>query len=170
MKQAGIILGTLAVVVGVILGAVYGGRTLWGSAEGESCSENFSCKPGHVCISRKCRMSCKADADCQAGWSCRPTSVSITKGGDARKGFKLDKMNICFSPQAMAPVLERERVQDLVKKRHDVRLQVIVQTVTTGQLTDAQFDAAWARIPEAELAATPVNALAAKVIAIARGR
>jgi hypothetical protein len=168
-KNAVVAVITLVVLIGVIFGAVYGGRMLWGSAVGEKCDDNFSCTPHSICISHRCRRSCSADADCQPGWSCRPTSVSITQGGDARKGFELSSVKICFSPESMAQVLGRERQVDIEAKKRDVRLEVIVKMTTTPpQLTDAEFEAAWARIVDEEKAAASVNALADRVLTIAR--
>jgi hypothetical protein len=173
---------TLVVLIGVIIGAVHGGRTLWGSDVGGKCDEDFDCKPGSICISRRCRRSCKVDADCQSGWMCRGTEVSITKGGDARNGFKLDTVNICFSPEAMAPQLARERMEKAAEderalerrirdKRFQVQLAAITKlTLKPPLLTDAEFDGAWAKIPAPEQATASVDALADRVIALARAK
>ena len=121
----------LAVVIGIIVGCVYGGRMLWGSDVGGKCDDDFSCKPHNMCISKRCRRTCAVDADCQASWMCRPAPVSVTQGGDARKGFELTSVKICFSPEAMAPVLARERQTRIEGTKRDVRRQVIILQVTS---------------------------------------
>ena len=166
-KKRDLILGALAlpVLIAVILGAAYGGRTLWGSPVGEKCEEDFGCTPHSICISQRCRRSCAADSECQPGWVCRGTEVSKT----TRKRMELTTVNICFSPESMAPVRARELQANIEKKRSEVRLQVIVKMTTTPpQLTDAEFDAAWRTIPEQEQASAGVDALAGRVIALAR--
>ena len=164
-KQNLVALITLVIVIGLIVGGVYGGRMLWGSDVGGKCDEDFSCKPGNMCISKRCRQKCKADGDCQAGWMCRPTEVTVSGNGE----FKFDSVKICFSPEAMRPVLEREHEKAMAEKRADVRRQTIVLLVVTPpQLTDGEFDGAWARIPAAERESSTVGALAQRVVALAR--
>jgi hypothetical protein len=80
-------------------------------------------------------------------------------------------VKICFSPEAMAPQLAREQKKAIEDKKRDVRLQVIVALTTKPpQLTDPEFESAWAQIPEPEKASGAVNALAGRVIALARPR
>ncbi len=156
--------GVLAALTALVVGGVQGGRQLWASSTGGQCNEDLGCQPNHVCISKRCRHACGADADCQTGWTCRPTKVSVTRG----KTFSLDAVNICFSPEAMAPALAREHANEVeaakTEKKKDVRRQVIVEAMMKEQLTDDEFERGWSAIPRAEQEAATVNALAARVV------
>jgi hypothetical protein len=48
------------------------------------------------------------------------------------------------------------------------RQTIVLLVVTPPQLTDPEFDAAWAKIPAAERESSTVGALAQRVVAIAR--
>ncbi len=85
----------VAFVGGLIALAVFY-RDLFGSEVGGSCSSETDCKRGGVCISKKCYQGCETDGDCGAGKHCGSTEVSVTPGGNAAKGFKFDKVKICF--------------------------------------------------------------------------
>lgn len=162
------VVGLIALIAG-ILGLAYGGRVIFGSDAGGSCESLTGCKPGMKCIGKKCYRACDTDADCKDGWRCGSTTVSITPGGNASKGYKLESMNICFSPEKMAPVDERERKAALTKKKQDVVRAVIVRLTTTPpQLTSAEFDAAWETIPEADRSSKSTDELAKQVIERAR--
>ena len=156
----------LVLFIGGLIGLAVKFRAIFGSEVGGECTDDNGCKPDAVCISKKCYQACKTDADCKDGWSCGKTTVSKTPSGNAAKGFKLDDVNICFSPEKMAPAKEKQRLADLEAKKQDVSRRVIVLLTTKPpQLSAAEFDAAWNAIPEAERSSLSVNDLAARIVA-----
>ena len=156
----------LVLFVGGLVALAVFYRNLFGSKVGGSCSVESDCVRGAMCIGKKCYRSCETDADCKDGWQCGGTTVSETPGGNAANGFKLKSVNICFSPESMAPVKEKQRAEALEAKKRDVDLRVIVLLTTTPpQLTPAQFDAAWAAIPAADKESKSVDELARAVLA-----
>ncbi len=166
-KSLAVGLVTLAAVIGVILGLVWGGRQLWGAGVGEECDEDFDTKPGHICISKRAQQKCKDDLDCRPSWGCRSTEVTVSGG---RGGFRFDHVKICFSPEVMAQVRAREAAEALAKKRDDVRRQIIVRCIQRPpQLTDAEFDIGWRKLGDDERASATVAALADRVITLGRG-
>jgi hypothetical protein len=95
------LIATLALAFGAIVGLGYGYRAGFGSEVGGKCEDLTGCKPGGVCISKRCYQGCKVDGDCRAGWHCGRTEVEITRRG----GYSLtdDKSQgeeqICFGPK-----------------------------------------------------------------------
>ncbi len=156
----------LVLFLGALIGLAVKFRSIFGSEAGGACTDESDCKPDAVCISKKCYQACKTDADCKDGWSCGSTTVSKTPGGNAAKGFKIDDVNICFSPEKMAPVKEKQRLAALEEKKQDVSRQVIVLLTTKPpQLSAAEFDAAWSAISEADRGSQSVNELASRIVA-----
>jgi hypothetical protein len=175
-RQAIVGLVTLAVVVGGILGGVYLYRRSAGGDIGAKCEDNFSCKPGGICISKRCQQGCKKDDDCPAGWSCRNADVWVS----GRDTLKADTRRICFSPEQMAPARAREAAErsqanqrqaeiDLILKRQRVFNKVLLKTLPLPgkpavQVSNAAFDAAWTLIPQADQIAQSDDTLADRVI------
>jgi hypothetical protein len=87
--------GLFALVV-VGLAGIYMFRVWWGSPVGGKCDESRDCKPGLGCISDRCYRECAADSDCEAGWTCHPTDVTVSRvlSKDESKQVK-----ICFAPE-----------------------------------------------------------------------
>ncbi|NUO53972.1 MAG: hypothetical protein HOV80_34435 [Polyangiaceae bacterium] len=168
----------LALFMAGLIGLAVGFRHIFGSEAGGACSSGSEsdCKPDHICISKKCYRECKTDADCTGGWRCGGTTVSESPDGNAAKGFKFKDVNVCFSPEKMAAVDEKERreadkkkaedaVRALDKKKFDTSLKVIVLLTTKGpQLSTDEFEAAWNEIPEAERKSKSVEQLAQQIV------
>lgn len=168
----------IAVFMAGLLGLLFGFRHIFGSEAGGACSSgsDSDCKPDHTCIGKKCYRECETDADCTGGWRCGGTTVSESPDGNAAKGFKLKSVNICFSPEKMAAVDEKERLeadkkkaQDaaraLDKKKFDTSMKVIVLLTTKApQLSTEEFEAAWNEIPEADRKSKSVDQLAQRIV------
>lgn len=171
MAQPKVNVKVLVLVVGFI-GALasipFAGRALLGGGAGEKCGKQFGCKLQHTCISNTCRQKCSTEGDCEAGWGCRPTAIEVTSyKGSELKGISNTSMKICLSPEAMVGVLAKEAARKANKQREGVRLRVITKMIRPP-LSDQEFDDAWGELREDEVAAGSVEALATRVITLAR--
>jgi hypothetical protein len=178
-RNAVVGLVTLVAVIGAVLGGVFLYRRSAGSEIGGKCTENFDCKPGGICIGKRCRQGCKADEDCPGGWSCRNTDVWVS----GRDTFKADTRRICFSPEQMAPARAREAAEkaeadrhqselDLILKRQRVFNSILMKTLPLPgkpslQVSNADFDVAWSAIPQGDKLAQSDDALADAILKVA---
>jgi hypothetical protein len=189
-RRKGAVKGVLILVAvlvgggGALVGAVYGYRAAFGAKVGERCEDHLSCKPGGICISHRCRQGCATDAACPAGWSCRDTSVTVTtEGALTGRDVKADTERISFSPAAMAPERAREQRRAAEQAEQDARiaailkLQAVQNAVSLKTLPvfgkpsrligSADFDQAWAQIPESDRRTASADELADRIIQLA---
>ncbi len=178
-------IGVSIAIIGGLIGAFYGIRMATGTAVGGKCGENFDCKPGSVCISKRCYKSCSKDSDCPAEWSCRDTGVWITSSS-LTENYKLDtgKERICFSPAQMAPARAEEARRkaeddahraalDLILKKQRVFNAMLMKTLplpgkTVVKVSNQQFDVAWDKLPQADRVAQSDDVLADRIIEMVR--
>jgi hypothetical protein len=96
--------GIIAIVVIIVLavGGVFGYAALFGAKQGEKCEETMGCMIHGVCISHRCQKRCDQNKDCDSGYHCGTTDVTVT----TRHTFGEDKEEstekICFKDQAAA--------------------------------------------------------------------
>jgi hypothetical protein len=92
--------GRLVLIV-LVAAVMFGGRWLFGHADGEACSDAFLCKalPARCVRSTSgafCSRPCKSDPDCAAGWRC----------GDVlrdQNGTLIGVETACLKPGAVGP-------------------------------------------------------------------
>lgn len=186
-KQLIVGLGLLVTIVGGGLLALH----FLKAKVGEKCDATSDCRGGLVCLNRRCKQECSSDADCATGWSCRGVAgvvLKTTEGGVlSNRKIESARVKICYSPEAMAPLLAKEArdkqqavdrnaaIQaelDYSLKKSSVYTEVIVlalKPTASGapgrSVSKAEFDAAWDALPEADRRKLAAKDLAARIVA-----
>jgi hypothetical protein len=182
LVRVGLLVAILAGGFGLLVGALYGYRALAGAKIGGKCDgSNLDCKPGALCISRRCVQGCSTDADCPAEWACRNTNVWVTTEGVLQsRDLKMGSERICFSPDQMRGVRAEEERRAAESRAHQAQLTgilkrqevwnaVLLKTLPLPDrphvnVSDAAFEAAWRKIPENERVSLAADVLADRII------
>jgi hypothetical protein len=64
-----------AIVVVPLVGGVLLYRGCSGGTNGDRCEDGMACKPGLLCVGKKCAATCTSNADCPSGFRCWPFEV-----------------------------------------------------------------------------------------------
>ena len=78
--KAALIIG--AIVVIPLVGGVVLFRACSGGETGTACNDGMDCKPGHLCVSKRCAATCSSDTECPRGFHCASFEVRGKMFGD----------------------------------------------------------------------------------------
>lgn len=71
-----------AIVLVPLVGGVVLYRACSGGQTGDACADGMDCKPGSLCVSKRCAATCDSNADCPKGFRCSPFDVRGKMFGD----------------------------------------------------------------------------------------